>query len=257
MNTIEKLLTQIGLTDTEVEIYRTGLPFSAITVSELAKRTDIQRSTLYHALSTLEQKGLVSKKGIGGKQAFSMSKPDHLKNVVEQKISSLEKKKKTLDAIIPLLAQQTHRTDEKTVVSQYDGIEGIKSVVMEALYCRSRQWDIIAPSKNFFSEFDKAYAKKFMETRLRNGIITRSLWEHDPSRTLLTQVEIRQRNPRFLPRIMHGAFKSVVILFDDKVAIVSSLHEMTAILIQSKEIYATMSAIFEGLWSTSEQYRQK
>lgn len=257
MNTIETLLTQIGLTDTEIDIYRTGLPFSSITVSELAKRTNIQRTTLYHALSTLEQKGLVSKKGMSGKLAFSMSKPDHLKSIVEQKISSLEKKKKALDTIIPLLAQHIHRTDEKTIVSQYDGIEGMKSVVMEALYCLSRQWDIIAPGKNFFSEFDTAYAKKFMETRLRNGIITRSLWEHDPSRKLLTQEEIRRRNPRFLPQVMHGKFKSVIILFDDKVAMISSLDEMTAILIQSKEINATISALFEGLWSASQKYNQK
>ncbi len=128
-------------------------------------------------------------------------------------------------------------------------------VVEEALYCKERKWDIIAPAENFFSEFDKTYAKYFLETRKRKGIISRSLWETAERGRSLSEIEKKERNPRLLPKVMRGKFKSVIIIFDDKVAIISSLRELSAILIQSKEIRDTMEALFEGLWITAGEYR--
>jgi hypothetical protein len=52
---------------------------------------------------------------------------------------------------------------------------------------------------------------------------------------------------------MHGKFKSVIIIFDDKIAIISSIKELTAILIQSQEIHDTFLAMFEGLWESSSK----
>jgi len=53
---------------------------------------------------------------------------------------------------------------------------------------------------------------------------------------------------------MHGTFKSVIILFDDKTAIISSLKELSGVMLQSQEIHDTMLALFEGLWVNSEKY---
>jgi len=53
---------------------------------------------------------------------------------------------------------------------------------------------------------------------------------------------------------MHGKFPAVVILFDDKIAMISSAKEPSGALIRSEEMHATMAAMFEGLWSVSEPY---
>ncbi len=139
-------------------------------------------------------------------------------------------------------------------VSHFEGIKGIKLVVEEALYAKSRKWEIIAPVKNFFSEFDKEYARYFIETRKARGIIARSLWEYSSERRILSPAEVSERNPRYLPEVMHGKFRSVIILFDDKTAFISSLKELSAVLVQSKEHYETMLAMFEGLWVNSKEY---
>lgn len=255
MEQIHQILRNIGLTDTEIKVYLVGLAYQNLGVSEIVKETGVNRTTVYHALDTLMQKGLVAKKNIGAKLVFNMTQPESINNLLEERIKMLEKQKDEVAAIIPLLTQKRQGASSKVLVSHYEGIEGIKLVVEDAFYCRSGHWDLISPLKNFFSEFDSNYAKYFVETRKKRGITSRSLWESAPTHKFLTQSIIKERNPRILPEIMHGKFQSVICLYDDKVAIISSLKTLSAILIQSEEIHKTLFAIFEGLWHNSTEIK--
>ncbi len=257
MKPARKLLRDIGLTDTEVELYLNLLSRRPVGVSELVKDTGIQRTTIYHALETLMQKGFVAKRGSAARLLFSATDPSYLEKYMAQKIALLKDQSDAITSLIPLLQKQGDYESGKAIVSHFEGIEGIKMVVEEALWCKSRRWDIIAPRKNFFSEFDDAYAHYFIQTRMKNNIVARSLWEKDLSSRVLSAEEARRRNPKLLPAAMHGKFKSVVILFDDKVAMISSYKEKNAVLIQSKEFFDTMTALFEGLWISAEQYPLK
>lgn len=250
MSQIKNILHKLGLTDTEIEIYLSGLAYDKIGVKELEKTTRINRTTIYHALDTLLQKGLVSKResGTGAKLLFSMTEPENIKKFLDREIKLLQEKKLEVDSIIPLLLDRTGQKAEDFKVSHFEGIEGIKLVVEEALYCRSREWSIIAPKINFFSQFDRTYARYYLKTRKENRIKARSLWEYSPDSRALTSEELRDREPRYLPKNLRGQFQSVIIIFDDKVAFISSLKNLSAILIQSREIQETMTALFSGLW---------
>lgn len=256
MEKVKTILKNIGLTETEMNVYLVGLSYPSVGVSELEKQTRIKRTTIYHALNTLMRKGLAAKKESAGKLAFIMTRPENIKRLIEKEIKMLQAHEQELDEIIPLLSRRMAEKEGEMAVSHYEGEEGVKLVIEEALYCRSRHWDIIAPAKNYFSEFSKEYAKYFLETRRQRNLTARSLWEYDFSRRILTREEIKNRNPRYLPEIMHGRFKSVIIIFDDKVAFISSLKELSAIMIQSEEIKNTMTAMFEGLWVNSVDYKQ-
>lgn len=253
MQNANELLGTLGLTKTEAAIYRAGLALSPASATSLSRKTGIKRPTVYHALETLMQKGLAAKKGMGARLAFTMAAPATLKSLVERQIDRLEKQKASIDLLTPLLA--AHSAAAKVDVAHYEGVEGVRAVVEEALYCGSRRWEIIAPKENFFAQFDKDYARYFLETRERRNIIARSLWEKGLPRHVLSEQELRMRNPRWLPDAVKGAFKSLLILFDDKVAIISSYDALSAILIRSEEVHATFKAVFEALWLTAEPYR--
>ncbi len=256
MDQITTILKSLGLTATETTIYLAGLDFPSIGVKELEKITGIKRTTIYHALNTLMHKGLVANKGTANRLAFIMTEPKDIKRLITSQIQVLQDQQKELDQVLPLLQPKNARQLGQANVLHYEGISGIKLVVEQALYCKSRHWDIIAPNKNFFSEFDKKYADYFIQTRQTRQITARSLWENNPGRRSLTPEEIKDRNPRYLPEIMQGHFQSVMIIFDDKVAIISSLDELSAILIQSKEINDFFKAMFEGLWLGSKEYKK-
>jgi sugar-specific transcriptional regulator TrmB len=253
MNQTLELLTKIGLNDTEATIYLAGLGFVSIGVSELEKQTQIKRTTIYHALDTLLQKGMAAKKNDGKRTLFNMAKPEQLQQLINRQIKLLEQSQAEVQAIVPLLNSRLPEINSGINITHYEGIEGIKLVVEEALYARRRHWDIIAPVKNFFSEFDKAYAKYYIEARRTRSITARTLWEHGRDNEKISPEERRWRNPRYLPAVMQGHFKSVIILFDNKVAIISSFQEKSAILMQSQELADTFGAMFEGLWTVSRE----
>ena len=254
-----KLLADIGLTTTESQIYLAGLGSVDVSVQELVKETNIQRTTIYHALHTLVEKGLAAKQQKGSHLRFAMTPPAQIERFIGQRIQNLTAQAKLAQQIAPLLERQ-RGIGSGTSVMQYEGIEGIKTAIDLALYCRSRRWEIIAPRKNFFSDFDKKYAQYFLETRKKRGIVTRSLWEQDgkqhtsPSGRRLTPEEIAQRNPRYLPKAMHGTFQAVMIIFDESVMFVSSLGEKNAVVITSKELSGMQRALFEGLWAIAKPY---
>jgi HTH-type transcriptional regulator, sugar sensing transcriptional regulator len=253
MNDPRSLLENLGLTETEAALYLAALGTPTTGVAELAKHTGIKRPTVYHALGTLAEKGLVAKRGTGSRQTFAACPPEQLHRLIAEEEEKLRKNETLLKQQLPALIER-HRAAASEEIStvQYEGIDGIKMVVDIALFCRSLRWDIIAPNKNFFSEFDKAYASYYLSQRTLRGISSRSLWERGLPRRKLSTVELKERSPRYLPEVMHGRFQSVIILFDDKVAIISSLERLSAILIISKEIHGTFAAMFEGLWEHSE-----
>jgi hypothetical protein len=57
-----------------------------------------------------------------------------------------------------------------------------------------------------------------------------------------------------MPEVMRGKFDSMLILFDDKVAVFSSLEKASAVLVTSKETHEIFRAMFDGLWSVSTPY---
>lgn len=255
MNKAEESLVNIGLTPTEAALYLAGVSSDLLTIQELCKKTKIKRPTIYHAIGTLIEKGLVSEKKVGNKLHFSMSAPEHMRALVEREREAVEARARTLDELIPLLAQQKKSSKKENMnVLQYSGIEGMKMVMDIAFYCKSRRWDIIAPYNNFLREYDKDYAKRYLNARKYHGITSRTLWESGVGNIKkLSRDEIEERNPRRMPRVMQGKFKSMMILFDDKIAIFSSYEKLSAVLITAGDMQAMFQAIFDGLWEVSER----
>ncbi|MBI2030279.1 hypothetical protein HYT05_01510, partial [Candidatus Kaiserbacteria bacterium] len=178
MQESEKLLIEIGLTPTEAKIYLAGLSTEAVSVQTLAQKTRIKRPTVYHALATLVSKGLATEKKVSGRSQYKMSAPEHIRGLVALQREQVESRARGLDELIPLLIQQAQAGKKDGIeVVHYSGVEGMKMVLDIAFHSASRRWDVIAPIKNFLREYDKDYAKRYLNVRKYHGIISRTLWE--------------------------------------------------------------------------------
>lgn len=248
-------LVGLGLTQTESAIYLYGVSVGSPSIQDIAAATKVKRPTVYHAIGTLIEKGLVAERRIDGKLRFTMAPPTALKRLIEEQKDSLMRKSAALDELIPQIPVSTGNPKKvESGVVEYKGIDGMKSVMDIALYCKSKEWDIIAPYQNFLREYDPAYAEKYLKARKHYGITSRTLWESGMRDRALTQDELVERNPRLMPEVMRGKFDSMLILFDDKVAIFSSLEKASAVLVTSKETHEIFRAMFDGLWSVSTPY---
>lgn len=248
-----KLLHSFGLTDTECSLYLAGLGKPGATVSELITIVGINRTTAYHALNTLRQKGFATEAKLQGKLIYNMTKPHDLRAYLERRYATLETQRHQLKQLSPLFPSLETDVQIGTSVEKFEGIEGVKEAIDRALYCKGREWRIIAPKSNFFSQMEAEYATYFMKTRRERGIKAYSLWEayHTPSHLSLR--DLLERRPRYLPKELAGRFTSVTILYDDKALFVSTAHNPRAVIVESAELTGTLRVMFDGLWSLAQK----
>lgn len=254
MKPITNYLESIGLSKTESQLYISGLQKPS-SIEDLTKNTAIKRSTAYHALDTLKAKGLVSSQRDNGRLLFTMTPPDNLATFLDHQSKELERKQIELDRLLPLFPTPPESKANSYHVEHYESIEGIKRVVDIALECKNPAWRIIAPKQNFFSEYDQDYARYYLTKRQAHKIKAKTLWEapiQGKSSGKLTLRDIVARNPRYLPSKFRGQFNAVIIIFDDKVAYISSLKNSESLLIQSPDFTSTMQVMFDSLWDASK-----
>lgn len=251
---VESLVT-MGMTATEAKIYISGLAHESVTLQELSRQTKIKRPTLYHALQRLMEKGLVAERKTSNKSSFTMSPPETMFAFLERQQEAVDEQMKALNGILSSLQRQRgFAKGEDISIVHYHGKQEMKMVMDIAFYCKSKRWDVIAPFHNFVRDSDQEYAQKYMRARKTHRITSRVLWERVPGARKQSPQEIKERNPRYMPTSMHGKFQSMIMLFDDKIAIFSSFKAQSAILITSKELHAMFLAMYEAIWDVSEKY---
>jgi sugar-specific transcriptional regulator TrmB len=251
---ITSFLKSLGLSETEQSLYLEGLSIPEASVSDLIRKTRTNRTTAYHALGTLQQKGMASETKVQGKLVYIMTTPENLGNVLNRQKASIEKQRQELLSLANLFPIFTIETQEHTYIEKFEGLEGVKNAIEKALYCRSGQWEIIAPKDNFFSQVEHSYARYFMETRKSHDIKARSLWEKGfKSSSKLSMEDIIMRKPRYLPPEFTGKFKSVIIIFDQKALFITSAAQQSAVIVESDEIIGTLRVLFDAIWSISEK----
>lgn len=253
MKDLSSYLISIGLTDTESKLYIKGLK-KPLSFDALISGTSIKPSTAYHALSTLRDKGLTATSSQDGKQIHTMLGADYLSLYLTSRSRKLEQQQIQLDQIRGIFPTPTELDSANFNVEHFDSIDGVKKVIDAALDCTSCEWQIIAPKRNFLSEYDKSYAKYFMAKRQARHIRSQTLWESPPTgrgSAHLTLQGILARNPRYLPPKYRGQFDSLIIIFDDQIAYISSLKSTEAVLIKSASLSSTMRIMFDALWHAS------
>lgn len=245
------LLKNLGLTDKETALLLICMKQPEATVDLLAARSGIKRPTIYYVMQTLVQKGLISEMRDNGRLKFHATSVKGLQQFTQREANRISSYGEQIAKLRNLFPTSTADTLDRASIEQFTGVEGIKAAVEKALYSREREWLIVAPASynNFFGQFDKEYWNYFNTTRRQRKIKARSLWEYE--KKLSRQIGVQDmimRKPRYLPKELSGIFRSIMIVFDDKVLFVTSIGEKTAVVISSKELSAMMRAFFEGLW---------
>ena len=250
----QELLKEIGLSQAESELYLAMLSHGALLPTELMRLTGGKRPTVYYALRQLVARGLAHRVPAHGVQRFQADPPERLLALLELRVGEVRALAKDVEACLPELKQQAVPQDGLPAVSFYQGEEAMKQIILETLYARRREIDILAPAENFFWQVGQAFSADYIAERTRRGIKTRHLWEEGPKPQVPAQFAAGLAEARLLPAVMRGKYRSMVLLYDDKVMTVSSLKSGYVLLVQSKEHRELMGAVFDGLWEGSKPF---
>lgn len=250
-----KHLLDLGLSDSEVTVYL-AMVSGVKTARDLVKVTRLKRPTVYYALSCLEKRGLISRTGLAGDKGFSLEPVERLAIIAKEKTRESVKLQNDIESMIPALSVKASPTNRKPTVAFYEGVDAVKNVIMEMVYCKGKHINSIAPQKNFFWEIGQDFVKLFVEERIKRGITTKNLWETSIDKKLIKRYYEGYSHVRILPEVMHGKFHTTIFLYEDKTLYVSSMNNGYGILVTSREHVDTMQALFDGLWSASKPHEK-
>lgn len=253
MNEPRKHLLDLGLSDSEVTVYL-AMVSGVRTARDLVKVTRLKRPTVYYALGCLEKRGLTSKTGLSGDKNFTLEPVEKLSTIAKEKALEISKLQNHIEEMIPALNAAASPTDKKPMVAFYEGVDAVKNVIMEMLYCKSKHINSVVPKENFFWQIGQDFVESFVEERIKRNIKTKNLWEAPVKKGFIKQYYERLSQVRIVPEVMHGKFQTTIFLYDDKTLYVSSKNNSYCVLITSKEHTDTMQAWFDGLWSVSKAH---
>ncbi len=177
----EKYLQQIGLSEKEAEIYVALLQYDNASVTDLAKKTRVNRTTIYPVLETLAKKGLVSEIQIDTKTHFQAEPPERLETFIERQKVVLDENSKRLKDIIPQLKSIQRESGQKPVVKYFEGREGIISSVEEFYSTTEKQGEfayLIYPKDLIEEIFSKEETGKYRGQRLTKKIKSKVLYTY-------------------------------------------------------------------------------
>lgn len=163
-----KNLAEIGLSENEAAVYFALLSLGATTVLKVAKATGIKRTTVYHTIDSLIEKGIARIEHVGLKKLYAAEDPARLKEVLESRTKSLEKLLPDLNAL------HVNRGIEGTI-KQFEGMRAIKNLYSSILdevgrgedYCvvsDPSRWYVHAPE--FFQDFIEKRARLNLNLRM-------------------------------------------------------------------------------------------
>ncbi|PIR54798.1 hypothetical protein COU74_03565 [Candidatus Peregrinibacteria bacterium CG10_big_fil_rev_8_21_14_0_10_36_19] len=131
---LSEKLKQIGFTENESNVYLELLRVGPQAVSVVAKMSGLNRTTTYSVLKSLMRKGIISFHCNGSVKYYAASDPNSLVAYLDSKCKTYEYYKgQVLNFIPKFRALKGDSVLRKPVVSYFDGLEGVKHVMYDAL----------------------------------------------------------------------------------------------------------------------------
>lgn len=237
----EKYLQEIGLTDKEATIYLFLLSVDNSAVLEVAKKTKINRSTVYFTLEGLMKKGLVSETQVGKKVHYQAEAPERLETYVERQKVLLTEKSKRLKDIIPELKGVQRKEGERPVIKFFEGREGVVSAYEEfysSLNDQEKDGYLIYNMDLLNETYSKEEQEKFYQIRAKKKVVPVSVYnKKEGEHAFLTTGQRTWLDSERYP------ISADVTIVGDKVILSTLGDYVSSFIIKSKDIAATLSSL--------------
>ncbi len=247
----EEVLEQIGLTKQEALVYETLLNKGSLTATQLDKKTPgkIKRSNVYNILDSLIKKGLVEFKKTKKTTLFIAESPDNLLNLIDKKEEEIAKIKNEAQVALPQLKSLFDFASKRPGVRIFSGEEGIKKIYLDTLTSETPIYALlsISPVKpSIYQWLIQTYVKKRVQQKIKAYVIATN-----EKRNIVYKKHDEQflRETHLIPKKKMPFSMEIDIYDSNKVAFISYKEdELIGIIIESKNVYQTMRAIFETIW---------
>jgi len=244
----QELKTALGISINAAELYVAALQRGPLTLTELARETDISRTIIPKPLKELLDNALLQKQTIGKRVFYYAINPQELPAVIE-------KKKQTLIDISNLLLQQISAPDQDLQVRWYSGISGIQTAIKE----------FFTKSKGDFRQFENAntyqyigvvFGGEIVGERVKLGKTNKLIVIGDKESTGWYKDRILRAKKELREIVVVSAeeypFHANVAISDNLVLIFEYQKKPFALLIDNSYVARSIASIHQMVW---ERYK--
>ncbi len=237
-----KTLQKLGFTDKEAKVYLANLELGPSKIPAIAEKSGIKRTTVYVVVESLMQKGLVSFFKSRKTKKFVAEEPSKLSSLLKEKYIALKQIMPQLEALIK------SKKENRPEVRFYRGQQGCLNVIQQSLEKPLSEVLFIGSVADIYKITTKKYDyEHYFPIRIKKKIKLKALYFKDKD-SLELQINAKKnlREVKFLPKNYY--FPSSMLIFQDKVALISSEKELVSIVIQSADLAEMERQKFNMLW---------
>jgi sugar-specific transcriptional regulator TrmB len=245
-------LLQLNFSDKEIIVYIVILQNTESSIPGLAKETGLSRGTIYDVSEKLKEKGFITEIRKGKKRRLVIEGPaNKFYSLLNKKHEDLEKSKKIVENILPIIKAINVNEDYKPQIRIYTGEKGFKQVWDEIL-SEGKDFLSIAKMETFIEFGGEDFLMEIQQEKTRAGISSRAINEDSPSGRKM-QSDDAKYNRQTILAPKESRFLTTEIIFGDKIAMFSTQKEKIILVIESKDFTETHRAYFEMLWKFLEK----
>lgn len=247
---LEKYLEEIGLSEKEAKIYLLLLQFENASIKDLAKKTPINRTTIYPVLESLATKGLVSEVQIGKKIHYEAASPERLQTYIERQKVLLDEKASRLKDIIPQIKGVEREKGERPIVKFFDGRDGAISAYTEFYDFpkeQEKEGYFILNADLLHDVFTGDEIKQFREIRKGKNIYSLVVYNKKEG-------DNQFEGSKGATRIDSEKYPitSDIAVIDDQIIISTLGKRVTSLFIKSKDIADTLKSLVQYVIDTKK-----
>lgn len=250
-NTYTTILSQLGLTSEQAEIYQSLLEIGPQTATKLSQNSSVQRTYIYNLSKQLAELGLVTIEKQGRTTLFTAQSPDLLLSLAETQKQKANQAQRALEGLLPSLKHKYALSEKRPVVTYYEGLEGIKKTYRDTLREGQPVLALVETSKvhpDVYSWVTSTYAKK----RIDAGIHVKAIVASGTKTSQYTRLDEKElRETKVIPS---GKFplEHEINIYGNKLAIINhnKNQEILGIIIDNPIIANTFRSWFNLTWNS-------
>lgn len=240
---LQKAIEQFGYKSNEAKIYLSILTLGESTVSEIALRAGMPRTTAQMLIQRLYKDGLMNFIFKKKRRLWFAENPEKL-------FIRLKEKETLLKEVMPQF--QALRNDAgttKPIIKFYSGADGIKEILRDILETKHHILSLTSLDDALLLLGDDF--KYFIKQRYSRYLHVRFLTKRHPETMELKKRDAKElRQTRFLPD--NCKLKNAQFIYGNKMAIFSLKKKMPiGIIIEDQDIVDTQSWLFELAWNSA------
>ena len=247
-----KDLIEFGLSEKEAKVYISLLELETATVGDIAKKSEVNRSSTYVVLDSLKKQGLVSTSGDKNILHYFATSPELLLKTAEDMATKQEEIRKRIDRLIPELNALHKDTKIKPIVKVFEGKRGLINVFEDSFKSKEKFMRVFSSHKNIFNIMPE-YFQSYVQNRIKFGIKMRGIQPNDEISKKIISMGPKNFDEAMLIPTEKYRFPSDLAIYDNKIGYMSPEKGGFAVIIESKEMADVMKSIFDLAWEEAKR----